>query len=111
MQCHLARHPVAGTAQWDELWLFEEQLRRWSEQGLDFEQRREVSRLRQVIAEILALAEALKHGTIEEVLSREDAELGPKWLLCDVGIALYRAKHQGRARYADARSLVGYRIG
>ena len=54
MQCHLARHPVAGTAQRDELWLFEEQLRRWSEQGLDFEQRREVSRLRQVIAEILA---------------------------------------------------------
>ena len=65
------------TAQRDDLWLFEEQLRRWSEQGLGAEQRREVSRLshqleslRQVIVEILTLAENLKHGTIERVLSR-----------------------------------------
>ena len=76
------------TAQRDDLWLFEEQLRRWGEQGLDAEQRREVSRLthqleslRQVITEILTLAEALKHGTIERVLSRDDAELALEWLL------------------------------
>ena len=76
------------TAQRDDLWLSEEQLRRWGEQGLDAEQRREVSRLshqleslRQVIAEILTLAESLKHGTIERVLSKDDAELGLKWLL------------------------------
>ncbi len=76
------------TAQQDELWLFEEQLRRWSEQELDPQQRREVSRLtdhleslKQVIAKILTLAESLKHGTIERVLSRDDAELGLEGLL------------------------------
>ena len=76
------------TTQQDDLWLFEEQLRRWAAQELTDGQRREVGRLtsqlgqlRQVIAAILALADELKSGTIEQVLAKSDAQLGLEALL------------------------------
>jgi len=75
------------TAQKNDLWLFEEQLKRWTAQSLTPRQRAEVQRLitqmaqlRQVIGDILALADALKKGTIEQVLSKSDEELGLDFL-------------------------------
>ncbi len=76
------------TTQQDDLWLFEEQLRRWEAQELTDVQRREIGRLtsqlgqlREVIAAILALADELKSGTIEQVLAKSDAQLGLEALL------------------------------
>ena len=76
------------TAQKNDLWLFDEQLKRWAAQSLTPRQRTEVQRLtgqmatlRQVITDILALADELKKGTIEQVLSKSDAELGLDVLL------------------------------
>ncbi len=71
------------TTQQDDLWLFDEHLRRWEAQELTDVHRREIGRLtsqfgqlRQVIAVSLALADELKGGTIEEVLVKSDAQLG-----------------------------------
>ncbi len=76
------------TVQKNDLWLFEEQLKRWTGQTLTTRQRAEVqrlttqmSRLRQVIGDILALADELKKGTIEQVLGTSDEELGLDFLL------------------------------
>lgn len=76
------------TVQQNDLWIFDEQLQRWGSQSLTAAQRQEVarltgqmSRLGQVITDILALAHELKHGTIEQVLSKSDAELGLDFLL------------------------------
>lgn len=76
------------TAQRDDLWLFEEQLRRWRGQPLTVTQQREVgrltgqlARLRQVIAAILTLTDELKRGTIEQVLAKSDEQLGLEALL------------------------------
>ena len=76
------------TTQRDDLWLFEEQLRRWQAQDLTAAQQREVGRLsdqlrqlRQVIAAILILAGELKGGTIEQVLAKSDIQLGLEALL------------------------------
>jgi hypothetical protein len=76
------------TAQQNDLWLYEEQLRRWGTLSLTAAQRQEVerlvgqlARLRQVIAANLALAKELQGGTIEQVLSKSDAELGLEFLL------------------------------
>ena len=70
--------------QQNDLWLFDEQLKRWSSAP----QRKEVERLqcqmmklREQIATILALADELAKGTIEKVLSKSDAELGLEFLL------------------------------
>ena len=75
------------TAQKKDLWLFEEQLKRWAAQSLTALQRTEVQRLtgqmatlRQVITNILALADELKKGTIEQVLGKSDEELGLDFL-------------------------------
>ncbi len=75
------------TVQKNDLWLFEEQLKRWTEQSLTPRQRTEVQRLmgqmaklRQVITDILALADELKQGTIEQVLGTSDEELGLDFL-------------------------------
>lgn len=66
----------------DDLWLYEEQLRRWQAGKLTASQRREVTglslrlvRLRADIAEILELAAYLKPRTIDAVLARSDKEL------------------------------------
>jgi len=76
------------TVQKHGLWLFEEQLQRWTAQSLTPRQRTEVQRLtsqmaklRQVIGDILALADELKKGAIEQVLGKSDEELGLDVLL------------------------------
>src|SRR5438309_1605609 len=71
------------TSQQNDLWLFEEQLKRWGETTLSMQQRKEVERLkgqikqlREQITAILALADELAKGTIEKVMAKSDAELG-----------------------------------
>jgi len=75
------------TAQKNDLWLFDTQLKQWTAQSLTARQRTEVQRLttqmaqlRQVITDILALADELKQGTIEQVLGKSDVELGLDFL-------------------------------
>jgi hypothetical protein len=76
------------TDQANDLRLYEEQLCRWKKLELDRFQSREVERLaaqvptiQERIKAILALAEELKKGTIESVLSKSDFELGLDILL------------------------------
>jgi hypothetical protein len=75
------------TEQRDDLWMYEEQLRRWRAGTLTAAQRREVERLtgqlgrlRVVIAQILALMDELKGGTIEKMLAKSDLEVGLEML-------------------------------
>jgi hypothetical protein len=70
------------TEQSNDLWLYEGQLARWKKDELTTAQRQEVERLdgqltklREVIAAILALAGELKGGTIESILAKSDIEL------------------------------------
>ena len=76
------------TTQQGDLWLFDEQLRRWERGTLTLAQRREVERLasqmlqlHEVISAILRLAEQLQERTIEKVLAKSDVELGLETLL------------------------------
>jgi hypothetical protein len=76
------------TEQRDDLWLYEEQLRRWHAGTLTDTQRREVERLtgqlgrlRAVIDKILALMDGLKGGTIEQMLAKSDLEVGLEMLM------------------------------
>ena len=76
------------TTQQNDLLLFDEQLKRWSEATLSAQQRQEVERLqgqmkklREQIMTILALADELANGTIEKVMAKSDAELGLEFLL------------------------------
>ena len=76
------------TTQQDDLWLFDEQLRRWERGTLTDAQRQEVERLagqmlqlHEVIGAILRLAEQFKERTIEKVLAKSDVELGLETLL------------------------------
>lgn len=76
------------TTQQRDLWLFDEQLKRWSEATISAQQRKEVERLqgqmkklREQITTILELADELAKGTIEKVLAKSDAELGLEFLL------------------------------
>ncbi len=76
------------TKQRDDLWLWDEQLTRWSGEPLNVTRRREVERLQgqmaalhKVVDDILTLAEELGRGTIETVLAKDDAELGLEMLL------------------------------
>ncbi len=73
----------AFTAQQNDLWLFDEQLRRWQTGKLTPTQRTEVERLtrqmlqlHEVITSVLHLADELKEGTIEKQLAKSDIELG-----------------------------------
>lgn len=75
------------TTQRNDLWLYEEQLRRWSALTLAAGRRREVERLSvqmgrlcAVIDAILTLADELKVGTIERALSKSDLEIGLDFL-------------------------------
>ena len=70
------------TEQSNDLWLYEEQLARWKKDEMSATQRQEVerlngqlTRLREVIAAILALAGELKGGTIESILAKSDIEM------------------------------------
>ena len=72
----------------DDLWLFEEQGRRWAAEALTPAQRRDVNhlaeqvgQLRQVLDTILSLADELRRGTIEQVLTKSDVELALDVLL------------------------------
>jgi len=76
------------TTQQNDLWLFDEQLRRWKTGQLSTAQGGEVERLvgqmaklRQVIDSILHLANELKEGTIEKQLAKSDEQLGLEFLL------------------------------
>ena len=83
----VARVTAVFTQQSDDLWLYEEQLRRWRDTELTATERGEVERLsgqierlRTALTEILSLAEELKHGTLEQVLAKSDIELAMEWL-------------------------------
>jgi hypothetical protein len=72
----------------EDLWLFEEQVRRWAALDLGATQRRgvqalraKVERLREATTAVLALAAQLREGTIERVLAKSDIELGLDALL------------------------------
>ena len=91
---HVLDHYIVGrvievfTTQANDLWLYEEQLARWQKIDLTAPQRQEVERLggqlsqlREVIAAILALAEELKDGTIENVVGKSDVVLAVEFLL------------------------------
>ncbi len=76
------------TTEQGDLWLFDEQLRRWERVMLTTAQRQEVERLagqmlqlHEVITAILRLADELKERTIEKVLAKSDVELGIEALL------------------------------
>jgi hypothetical protein len=76
------------TVQRDDVWLFNEQLRRWQAGKLTAAQSKEVERLagqmkrlREAITKILALADELKEHTIEKVMAKSDIELGLEALL------------------------------
>ena len=76
------------TTQQGDLWLFDEQLRRWEHGTLTSVQRQEVERLagqmlqlHEVVSAILRLAEQLQERTIEKVLAKSDVELGLETLL------------------------------
>jgi len=76
------------TEQRDFLGVFAEQLARWRHEQPSFAQRRELDRLEgqlerlcKVLSDILALAEELQQGTIEQVLAKSDVELGFEALL------------------------------
>jgi len=83
----VARVTAVFTQQSDDLWLYEEQLRRWRDTELTATERGEVERLsgqierlRTAFTEILSLAAELKHGTLEQVLAKNDIELAMEWL-------------------------------
>ncbi len=76
------------TAQRDDLWMYEEQLRRWRAGTLTAAQRGDVERLagqlgrlRAVIDKILALMDELKGGTIEKMMAKSDLEVGLEMLM------------------------------
>jgi len=71
----------------DDLWLWDEQLTRWSGEALNVIRRRAVERLHgqmaalhKVVDDILALADEWGRGTIETVPTRDDAEMGLEML-------------------------------
>jgi hypothetical protein len=78
----------AFTTQIADLWVFDEQLKRWQAETLTPEQRAEVTRLveqmkrlREVDHQVLALARELSRGTIEKVMAKSDEELGLEFLM------------------------------
>ena len=78
---------VHGT-QLNDLWLYEEQLLRWTKASPTERQRREIGRLtdqlsalRQVLTLCLGLADEMKAGTIDRILSKDDVELAIEFLM------------------------------
>jgi hypothetical protein len=72
----------------DDMWLYDEQLRRWSEGTLTEDEAHEIARLKTVlgevkarIAEILAIAAELREGAIDRIMEKSDLELGLEALL------------------------------
>lgn len=84
------------TEQQEDLWLYNEQLKRWQAGKLTSQQNREITRLQsamkdltEVTANVLALAQELKRGTIEAQLAKSDLQVGLEALLRD-----YRKEQQ-----------------
>ena len=78
---------VHGT-QLNDLWLYEEQLSRWTKESPAERQRTEIERLtdqlttlRQVFTLCLALADEMKDGTIDQILAKDDVELAIEFLM------------------------------
>jgi hypothetical protein len=78
---------VYGT-QLNDLWLYEEQLSRWTKDSPTERQRREIGRLtdqlnalRQVLTLCLALVDEMKDGTIDKILAKDDVELAIEFLM------------------------------
>jgi len=66
----------------EDIWLYEEQLKRWQNQKLTSKQQTEVTKLQRdveefsnILNDILALADDLKKGTIETILGKSDLEI------------------------------------
>lgn len=71
-----------------DLWLYDTQLDRWSNEALTASQRDEAERLKtqmvalhEVVEAILALAGRFEGHTIESVMAKSDYELGLEWFL------------------------------
>jgi hypothetical protein len=78
---------VHGT-QLHDLWLYEEQLSRWTAESPTERQRREIGRLtdqlsalRQALTLCLALVDEMKDGTIDKILAKDDVELAIEFLM------------------------------
>jgi hypothetical protein len=78
---------VHGT-QLNDLWLYQEQLSRWTAESPTDRQRTEIERLtgqlsalRQVLTLCLALADEMKDGTIDQILAKDDVELAIDFLM------------------------------
>ena len=76
------------TEQMEFVAIYTEQINRWRREKPSAAQTRALDRmatqneqLRDVTADVLALARELRNGTIERVLGMSDAELGLQWLL------------------------------
>lgn len=79
-------------AQLDDLWFFEEQCRRWSNQQLSSTQHQEVKRIvaqigriRELSQTILGLLAEIRKGTIDRIMEKSDLELGIEFLLRQQG--------------------------
>src|SRR5688500_6224479 len=84
----IARVIRVYTEQRDDLWLYDEQLRRWQTQRPTEAQRQEIARLagelthlRATLDTVLTLADELKDQTIERTLAKSDLELGIEAML------------------------------
>ena len=78
---------VHGT-QLNDLWLYEEQLSRWTKDSPTERQRSEIGRLtdqlsalRQVLTLCLTLTDEMKDGTIDQILAEDDVELAIEFLM------------------------------
>ncbi|MFL5629411.1 MAG: hypothetical protein ACJ788_27860, partial [Ktedonobacteraceae bacterium] len=79
--CVCRTSQVSISCQQNDLWLFDEQLRRWKTGKLNLPQQQEIERLvgqmkrlHEVIEAILALTDELKAGTIEKQLAKSDVD-------------------------------------
>ncbi len=75
------------STQRNDLWFYEEQLARWSKADPTLAQRQEIDRLTHQLGRLmsvltftLALADALKEGTIDTIMVKSDIELAIEML-------------------------------
>lgn len=77
-------------------WVFFEQCKKWRDNNPDNEQLSQIaevenntSKLESINNEILKLAESFKGKTIDDVMAKDDAELGLEWLLNAISIDVH----------------------
>ena len=75
------------TQQAEDLWLFEEQIRRWKAEKVTLAQQEELRRLegqleelRKMLNLILTLAEEFQSGTIDSIMAKSDLEIAMAFL-------------------------------